>query len=86
MGRLAGWMSEGYETRAAVRDDIDRVEELLEFLLGEAYDKLSASERKRLEGEPLCCKGWLFYSYISMIGCCFRYCRLYQSQVKLQPS
>lgn len=53
MRMAIGLMTEGYAAREAVRSDIGRVEELLEFLLEEAYSKLSVAEKKVLHVMPI---------------------------------
>ena len=53
MRMALGLMSEGYTAQEAIRSDIGPVEELLEFLLEEAYSKLTETERKILHVMPL---------------------------------
>jgi len=53
MRMAIGLMTEEYAPRRAVRSDIGRVEELLEFLLEEAYGKLTATEKKILHVMPI---------------------------------
>jgi tetratricopeptide (TPR) repeat protein len=53
MRMAIGLMSEGYTAQEAVRSDIGRVEELLEFLLEEAYGKLTPTEKKILHVMPI---------------------------------
>ena len=48
-----GLMSEGYLPQEAVRSDIEQVEELLEYLLEEAYSKLTVAEQKILHVMPI---------------------------------
>ncbi len=48
-----GLMSEGYTPYEAVRSDIGRVEEMLEYLLEEAYSKLTTIEKKILHVMPI---------------------------------
>jgi len=53
MRMAIGLMSEGYTPQEAVRSDIGRVEELLEYLLQEAYSKLTATEKRILHVMPI---------------------------------
>jgi tetratricopeptide (TPR) repeat protein len=48
-----GLMTEGYIPQEAVWSDIGRIEEMLEFLLEEAYDKLTVTEKKILHIMPI---------------------------------
>jgi hypothetical protein len=53
MRMAIGLMSEGYTAQEAVRSDIQQVDELLEYLLEEAYGKLTLTEKKILHVMPI---------------------------------
>lgn len=53
MRMAIGLMTEGYVPQEAVRSDIEQVEELLEYLLEEAYGKLAVTEKKILHVMPI---------------------------------
>jgi len=53
MRMAIGLITEGYTPQEAVRSDIGRVDELLEYLLEEAYSKLNSTEKKILHVMPI---------------------------------
>lgn len=53
MRMAIGLMTEGYSAQEAVRRDLGKVEEMLDFFLEEAYGKLTDTEKKILHVMPL---------------------------------
>lgn len=53
MRMAIGLMTEGYSAQEAVRGDLGKVEEMLDFFLEEAYGKLTNTEKKILHVMPL---------------------------------